>query len=77
MNNDRQNLLNKPSNSSSGRIRVKSIPLTLWGLSTHAADNMKTLKETMKVLGHDKLDAVDVFKIDCENVRGKRSMKIG
>jgi hypothetical protein len=72
MNNDRQNHLNEPSTFHFGDHEPKT-PKDLniyenhrWELSTHAADNMKTLKETMEVLGHDKLDAIDVFKIDCE-----------
>jgi hypothetical protein len=47
-----------------------------WGLAheaTSAEENgkkgahiFKTLKETIKELGHDDLPAIDIFKIDCE-----------
>lgn len=44
-----------------------------WGLhnkSTSAMENseFKTLKETVRLLGHDQLDSntIDIFKIDCE-----------
>lgn len=46
-----------------------------WGIKTQEntgdeppqpGQRLYGLKDTMKLLGHDKLDAIDVFKIDCE-----------
>lgn len=45
-----------------------------WGLAHEAAEKtvengveiFKTLKESIKDLGHDDLPAIDIFKIDCE-----------
>jgi len=43
-----------------------------WGLDTQGEENIQPgaefygLKDTVKLLGHDNLDVIDVFKIDCE-----------
>ncbi len=55
--------------------RLKRAFYHRWGLEEHNAsrpsDMFHSLVDTVKMLGHENLDVIDVFKIDCEKCEWK------